>query len=171
MTYTVPFVFMNSFIPLISNISLQSMLTINTILLIIEMLLIYWLGRLLLRYPADKIMLTASLLLACTAVPLFIGFKQPTLAYVTLVRCWIVVLGVVFLCPLNYWYNQLFTSRERFLLIGMGGALGSATIGRLVPAICLAIWHTTNHAGWIGVFIMVIALGAAFAIKATTAAE
>lgn len=164
-TYTIPFIFMNGFVPLISDIPLQTMLFLNTFLLIFDMLLIFFTGRLLIRYAAHKVMILSSLILACTVVPLFYGLENASLLYITCVRCWIVILGVIFLCPLNYWYKQIFTTPDKYLLLGIGNALGTATIGHMTPAICFCLWHRIGSTVSVGVFIMFIAACTIYAIK------
>lgn len=46
MTYIVPFVFMNSFIPLITDISIETMMKFNTEFLIFDMVMIPIIGHL-----------------------------------------------------------------------------------------------------------------------------
>lgn len=103
LTYSIPFVFMNTFIPLITKISLETMMLLNTTLLILDMLMIPLLGHWLVRFQATTVMVIASIALSLTIIPLFNGLPGASLEYVIFVRIWIVFWGVVFLCPLNFW--------------------------------------------------------------------
>jgi MFS family permease len=145
MTGAIPFVFMNSFVPLITNISLETMMLLNTALLTLDMLLIPLLGRVTLKYESVHVMVLASVVLTFTIIPLFICLPSASLEYVAFVRIWIVFWGVVFLCPMNFWFKGLFPASEQYLLVGMGGALGATTIGRLTTPFCLWLWYIS---GW-----------------------
>ena len=165
MTYMLPFVFMNSFVPLISSVSLETMMALNTLLLVFDMVMIPVLGRVVLKYDATKVMLTASLVLAITIIPLFQGLHAASLFYVTFVRFWIVIWGIIFLCPLNLWSKMLFNSPEQYLLVGMGNAIGTATLGRVTPAICLWLWYTTKTTLAPALYIVLVIIATAVAIK------
>jgi MFS family permease len=146
LTYTVPFVFLNTFIPLINQISLSEMMALNTLFLGADMVLIPFFGEFIKKFPIKKVMMGSGLVLSLSILPLFYFLNQASLGYVTFVRSWIVVWGLVYLCPLNVLYLDQFKGNKKYLLIGMGNALSAATIGRLTPAICLFLWHQT---GWI----------------------
>lgn len=166
-TYVVPFIFMNSFAPLISFISLETMMAFNTILLILDMVMIPLCGRLILNYDPVKIMLTSSLILGVTILPLFHYLPGASLTYMTFVRFWIVLWGIIFLCPLNLWSKRLFDSPEQYLLVGMGHALGTATLGRMTPAICLWLWHATKMPTVPALYLALLILGTAYAIASS----
>lgn len=144
MTYSIPFVFMNSFVPLVTDISLSTMMTYNTALLVFDMVLIPYVGRVTLRYHAQHVMTFSSLLLACTIIPLFYFLPGSSLWYILCMRVWIVMLGVIFLCPLNFWSKKLFDSASSYFLVGMGNALGAATLGHATTPLCLWLWYVTG---------------------------
>jgi MFS family permease len=144
-TYSIPFVFMNSFIPLITSISLETMMILNTTLLVFDMIMIPFVGRFLLKFEATKVMVTASMALTLTIIPLFSYLPGASLEYVIFVRIWIVLWGVVFLCPLNFWFKSLFNTPEQYLLVGMGTALGASSIGRLTTPLCLWLWYVSDQ--------------------------
>lgn len=153
MTYAVPFVLMNSFVPLMTHLSLKEMMAFNTLLLIFDMLMIPWVGRLLIKVEGIKVMSFACGILMITIIPLFNNLPGASLAFVTFVRFWVVFWGIVFLCPADLWCKKLFTSSNQYLLVGMGNAIGTTTLGRLTPVICLWLWHTTQTPWLPGVYI------------------
>lgn len=165
LTYSIPFVFMNSFIPLITSISLETMMMLNTTLLVFDMVMIPFIGRLLLNFEDTKVMVTASLALTFTIIPLFNYLPNASLAYVVFVRIWIVFWGIVFLCPLNFWFSNLFTSSERYLLVGMGTALGASSIGRITTPLCLWLWYVSGLTIAPAVYIAFLTLVTAYAIQ------
>lgn len=158
LTYAIPFVFMNSFIPLITPISLKTMMELNTCLLVFDMVSIPLFGRLLLRFKPLKIMLTACCILGFTVIPFFQNLSHASLAYVVFVRVWIVGWGVVFLCPMSFWLKELFPAPERYLFVGIGGALGGTIIGRLATPICLWLWSVSHWAFLPALYLSISAL-------------
>lgn len=158
MTYSVPFVFMNSFIPLITDISLQTMMIGNTSLLVFDMAAVIVVGCVIARFRnIQMIMALSSGVLACTIVPLFYYLPRAPLWYVMGVRMWIVVCGVVFLCPLNVWCSSLFKgeggAQHKYFLVGMGSAIGAGTLGCATVPLCLWLWHVTGCAYMPAVYV------------------
>lgn len=163
-TATIPFVFMNCFVPMITTITLETMMILNTALLAIDMVLIPIVGRITLKYDAVKVMVLASLVLALTIIPLFAFLPQASLEFVVFVRMWIVFWGVVFLCPLNFWFRNLFPGSDQYLFIGMGGAIGATAIGRTTTPFCLWLWYMTGWAFLPSVYLAVMMLATAYVI-------
>lgn len=171
LTYSIPFVFMNSFIPLITSISLETMMVLNTTLLVFDMIMIPFMGRFLVRFEATKVMVTASLALTLTIIPLFSYLPGASLEYVIFVRIWIVFWGVVFLCPLNFWFKSLFNSPEQYLLVGMGAALGASSIGRLTTPLCLWLWYVSGVSVAPALYVALLTLVTAYGIQTTRKRE
>jgi MFS family permease len=146
LTYGIPFVFLNTFVPLVTAITLEQMMILNTVFLGLDMALIPLFGKYLKRFSVKKVLFWSSALLTLTSIPLFCFLGNASLIYVTFIRCWVVMLGLVYLCPLNVWYLDQFEGQKKYLLIGMGNALSAGTVGRLTTATCLFLWHET---GWI----------------------
>lgn len=157
-TYSIPFIVMNNFIPIITEISLEDMMAFNTALLIFDMLLIPVIGKLTLKFSPQQIMLAASMILAITIIPFWYFLESSTILYVSFVRCWIVVLGVAFMIPVNVWYRNLFNEADQYFLVGIGNALGTGIVGHLVPTICFSLWYFTASNLSIGLFIAFIAI-------------
>jgi MFS family permease len=165
LTYSIPFVFMNTFIPLVTTISLETMMFLNTTLLVFDMVMIPFMGRWLIRFQATTVMITASMMLSITIMPLFSYLPGSSLGYVIFVRIWIVFWGVVFLCPLNFWFKSLFNTPEQYLLVGMGTALGASTIGRATTPLCLWLWYVSDVSVMPALYIGFITLATAYAIQ------
>jgi len=144
MTYAVPFVFMNNFVPFVTSISLSTMMALNTHLLVVDMMSIPVIGRFTMHYCMYKVMISAATVLAVTIIPLFIFLPHASLLYVTCMRLWIVFWGLVFLCPLHCWFNSLFKTSDKYFLVGMGNVLAAATFGYMTTPICLWLWYATG---------------------------
>lgn len=190
-TYSIPFVFLNSFVPLVTNITEQTMLALNTLLLVFDMLLLPIMGRLLIHLKPRIVMQTACYSLLLTIIPLFVLLPAASFGYVTGLRLWIVFWGVVFLCPLNVWFKELLLSSDQkidqhqnqnqnehsnqyqnqyhnqYLVVGIGNAIGSA-LGRVIPAICLWIWYFSGKVMMPAVFVAICAIIMLWALKRTS---
>lgn len=145
LTYVVPFIFMNSFVPLVTSYSLEYMMEINTYLLFLDAALIPILGPIIARFSPRRVLLFSSLILTFTLIPLFHFLPGSSLEYILFVRLWVLFWGIVFLCPLNVWYTNLFPNKDKYYLVGMGNALGAGTLGRTLVPIFYGLWHLTNH--------------------------
>lgn len=165
MTYTIPFVFMNTFAPLVSHVSLETMMSLNTSLLIFDTLIIPFVGRFTANYKPKKVLLFTSLVLSLTMIPLFHFMQDASVTYIAFVRLWIVFWGVVFLCPLNYWCRQQFQGPDQYFLIGMGNAFGAATLGRMATPVCLWLWHVGNLTFLPALYVTLIAFMAFLAVS------
>ncbi|PCJ25483.1 MAG: MFS transporter [Rickettsiales bacterium] len=143
-TYVIPFVSMNYLIPLFTNISLSSMMYVNSFMLIFNIFAIIFIGRIVASFAPKYIMMRAGLMLALTIIPLWYFIEGASIAYVTFVRLWIIILGVAFLCPLNLWYRDQIAGDEKYIIVGMGTTLASGIIGKLTPSICLVLYYSTG---------------------------
>ncbi len=143
-TYSLPFVFMNSFVPLVTDISFSTMMKYNTMLLCFDMVAVPMIGYMTQHCTAAWVMMCASAVLSFTIIPLFYGLHGASVYYVLGVRMWIVLWGVVFMCPLTLWCRRLFKKREAYFLLGMGNALGAATLGHATTPVCLWLWYATS---------------------------
>lgn len=166
-TGIIPFSFMNSYVPRVTPISLETMMTLNTILLVFDFIMIPLIGRFVSQFEIRSVMILASTILALTLFPLLISLENASLGYITFVRFWIVFWGVVFLCPLNLWNKNLFNSPEQYLLIGMGNAFGAATFGRMTNTICISLWYTTGSMTASATYLTVIILITVYAVTSS----
>jgi MFS family permease len=141
-TYVVPFVLLNNYVPLVTSHSLEAMMQLNTFLLLCDMALIPFLGKVTARWRPLAVMKVSCAVLALSALPLFYLLQGASLLTVTFVRLWFVFWGVAFMCPQNYWLKKRFGGPSQYLLTGMAGALGGSTVGRMTTPVCLFLWHT-----------------------------
>ena len=168
-TYIVPFVFMNTYVPMMTSISIEKMMGINTILLFLDALLIPLIGPIVARFNPVSVMVLSSMILTVTFIPLFQFLPEAELAYVVFVRIWILFWGIVFLCPLNYWCKSLFNAAasEKYFLVGMSGALGAGTLGRTLTPVFLWLWYVTDIPVMPAVYMTLITFVTAIAIQSS----
>lgn len=166
MIYMIPFVFMNSFIPLITDISLETMMKFNTEFLIFDMVMIPVIGYLTTKLHYLKLLKSILVIIILTTIPLWLFLNNSSIWYVNFVRIWIITLGVSHLAPLDCWLNDLFKTSDKYMLVGIGWSIGSSLIGRLTPSICLMLWHVTGSSLSIAVYITVISMVTFWAVRA-----
>jgi MFS-type transporter involved in bile tolerance (Atg22 family) len=166
-TYTIPFVFMNNFVPEITNISLPEMLQLNSVLLVLDTMLIPIFGIISENFNRAKFMAFMSAFVAISVIPLFYYIQGSNFLYIMIVRMIIIIAGLAFLAPIQAWYYSLFKGSERYLMIGFGYSIGEEIIGRNSTAICLWLWYNYNTPIAPAIFITVVALLATIALLTT----
>ncbi|MES2215343.1 MAG: MFS transporter [Pseudomonadota bacterium] len=163
-TYAIPFIFMNKFLPMISNITDTEMLAHNNMLLALDIMLLLVFGRVAEKFSYNKWMAVMSGLLAFTIVPVFYLLPISSIWEVTMLRLWIVVLGVAFVAPLKAWFYELFEGSERYLVMGFGYAIGTELLGRNSIAICWTLFYVSNNYLIPAFYIMLVSLLATAAL-------
>ena len=116
-TYDLSFVFINNFVPYITNISKATMMSWNSYLLIFDMLLFIPIAYIAHRLNVFKTKRLATWMLALPAIPMFYFMKDASFYYVILIRVWIVFWGVVFSCVYTIWILRLFPHKSKYLWI------------------------------------------------------
>lgn len=165
LTYVLPFVFLNGFVPLISKIKASEMLAMNTIFLFMDAAICPFLGKLSDRFDTKRFMVTMVISLALISVPGFLLLPTANLMTIALFRMIIVLIGLGFLAPMYGWFlKELPDSEERYLIKGVAYNLGTELFGRSMPAICLSIWHYTGSLALVGSYPVFLALLALMAL-------
>jgi len=169
-TYSIPFVFMNSFVPMVTNLSYATMMHYNTTLMLFDLLLLFVVGKILPKYDHNNIMAVTSSLIGCSIIPLFLGLKGASMLYVTLLRCWLFVLGVIFCHAVTLWCKEQIPANNNYLTIGFATVLGSSLLGKSAPAICFALFDWSHRPLLPACYIALLAFIATL-IMATSASE
>ena len=163
-TYSFSFNFMNGFIPLISSISRNEMMQINSALLLLDMLLLPCFALLATKIGKEKLMKIATLGLAIIAVPLFFSLLDASLATAIFVRISIMTLGVAFAAPYYAWAVESVKPESRYRILSLASSLGSQLIGASSSAVPLFLYYQTGYIVAPGVYLMLAALATAAAI-------
>jgi len=143
-TYSIPFIFLNGFVTKVTTISLTDMMMYNTILLVLDMALAPLLGLIADRFSSRIFMMSMTACLMITSMPLFALIPDASLLTITLIRLWIVILGLGINVPFKPWLMNQIKGPESYLLGGIGYSIGSELFGRNAPTICLWLWYTTG---------------------------
>jgi hypothetical protein len=155
-TYLIPFVFLNSLMPIISDITFEEMILFNNLLLFFDMIIIPLVGRVITSYSSQIVILFSSFIMLVSIPTLLYFLPSASLFYVFFVRIWIVFWGVVFLCPQNIYYHKLFPGKEKYLLVGMISSLMSGIIGKFSTPFSLYLWYKTQDMSLIVIYFGVI---------------
>ncbi len=142
MTYVVPFVCMNSLVPLLTNVSYAAVMRHTTGLMVLDVLLLSLVGQVCPKYDHNNMLAVSSGLLAVTIVPLFWGLRGASMVYATGVRIWVFVWGVLYCACLNLWCKEQVKKQDAtvYLTVGFATVLGSSLFGKTTPAICFALF-------------------------------
>ena len=154
-TYTMAFIFLNSFIPHISTLSLQEVSINNSFLLVFDFLLIIPLGKWASRYRAPAIIKTVLYVMIVSSIPLFSVLQwHVSYGYLVFLRLWIIFWGVCYCCNLMVYLRSFCKGKYQYLWIGLGSMLGTAFIGHPTSAICFLLYKKLNWTGAPALYII-----------------
>ena len=156
--YTLALVMMNGFIPLVTQITNEEMMHLNTFLLGIDFLLLPLFGLLARRFSRERMMMIAGLSAALCGMPLFWLLQGASLATVILIRFAFVVIGVCFTAPFYSWAQSLVPAASRYTVLSFAYAIGSQLLGGPSAALSLWLFKKTEWAVSAGFFWMAVGL-------------
>ncbi|MBI3508132.1 MAG: MFS transporter [Chlamydiia bacterium] len=149
--------FFNGFLPLVGLASTETVLAVNSWMLLFDLCLLPLVGYLVQTRAARdtwmRVSLMASLFLA---IPLYLCLDSGWSWIV--VRMAFMVLGVFFSAPIHAWALDCAPSEHRYAVKAMGTALGSRFLGAPVPVLALWLYQCT---GWVwapGLIVAALAL-------------
>ena len=141
-TYVISFVWLNSFMPLVSTISYKTMMQYNMLLLWSDLVLLVGVGLLCKNYDHNNLMAVASGLVACFIIPFFCKLPGASIMYVICMRYGLLFCGVIFCCFLTFWAKQqLIQPDNAYLVVGFSCVLGSSLLGKSSTTICFYLYH------------------------------
>lgn len=144
-SYVLPFVLMNYFVPLITDIPTTTMMVANNLMLVFDLIMLCAIGELSKHFHPANIMKYSSFVLMVTIIPLWFFIPNSSILYVSFIRVWIVIWGIIFLCPLSIWCrDQLHDSKDRYLIIGLGSSIASIFAGKMTPSLCLFLYYISG---------------------------
>lgn len=145
-SYILALVMINGLIPLVSQIDRTQTMYLNTIMLIIDFLLLIFLGLIIDRFSAKKIMITAGLTAFISGIPLFWLLPDASYNMVIFIRFAFVLIGVCFFAPFHTWSQKLIPKEHRYTIISFAYAFGAQLFGGVTAVISLKLYEST---GWI----------------------
>lgn len=145
MTYIIPFVFLNKFISALQPVNDVAILTHNSALLVLDIILLPIFGIIAQRFTYHKWMSAMSALLMVIIIPIFYALPNASIIEITILKLFIVVIGVAFVAPMNAWFFEILQGNDKYLLMGLGYSIGTELLGRNTTVICWALWYHFNN--------------------------
>ncbi|MCB1115431.1 MAG: MFS transporter [Chlamydiia bacterium] len=137
---------LNGYLPLISSITKPQAMEASTLILCFDFLILPLAGLLALRFPKEKLLLFFGTLIVVLAIPLYASLSGTTLLAATIIRLFLVILGVGFSVVLAPFYQDLVPPEHRFTIIALGNAIGSQLLGTSACTISFYLYKKTGLA-------------------------
>lgn len=163
-TYSLAFTLMNGYLPLVTALSKSEVIKVNTALLILDLFLLPFFGFLANRFGKERIMLVGAFGLVLGAIPLFSLLHHATLLTTVIVRIIIIIFGVAFAAPYYAWAMERIAPSCRYLVLSLGGVLGSQLIGAPTSAICLWMYKHFKICWAPGLYLVIVGLAAGIVV-------
>lgn len=163
-TYSLAFNLMNGFIPLVTSLTKTDVIAINTLLLVIDMVLLPFFGFLTKCYGKERVMLAAAFTAGISGIPLFCFLKGATVGVVIFIRTMIIIPGVAFAAPYHAWTLERVAPQHRYLVLSLGYAIGSQLIGAPTSAVSLWLYQMLGWTFAPGLYLLAAAFGAGLVV-------
>lgn len=158
LTYSIPFIFLNKFVPSISDITETQMLTQNTLLLVYDVVLLLIIGHFINKVNLKKLMIFLSILLSITFFSIFIRMEDLSFIAISIFRFWIVTIGALLAVTLNSWVVSILNNQDKYLIKGVSYVLGTELFGKNSTAICWTLWYYFGSTAIIGIYLSTISI-------------
>lgn len=153
--YIIPTVFLNTYIPIISNLSMENMLLLSSCGLAIYMGSLILFGFLSDRFSVKNVMKISSLSIIILSYPLFFLLYNVSLIKIFIFKGLFAILAGAFNGVFHVWSLNIFKFSHRYRGISLAYSLGSQTIGSSAPAICLWMWHKTHYVSAPSIYLII----------------
>lgn len=157
--------FMNGFLPLISSISRQEALSLNTLLLGIDMVLLPVFGMLCTKIRKEKLMFLAIVGIMGSVVPFLFLLQSGTMIACAVVRITLTIFGICLAAPYHAWAYEKAPEQHKYLIGAMGSLLGSKLIGAQFTVVSLWLYRETDWIVAPGLLLVAIGFFAAGELK------
>jgi MFS transporter, MHS family, proline/betaine transporter len=164
MNYSLTFIFMSGFIPLVTNLTSTTILLTTPYLLLLDILLLPLFGYLSHVVSKENIMIISSIMAIIFYPILFLSLKNADIITVIIVRCCFVIIGASFAAPFHYFIQQIIPHHLRFTIITFAYAIGSRLIGSPSCVIFLWLYHASSHVASPCIFTVLISFISLLAI-------
>lgn len=162
--YCLAFTLANGYIPLITSITKNQIVKINTYLLCFDMCILPLFGHLATKIGKEKQMLIGAFGTALIAIPCFYCFSISSILIVTIGRVLLVIAGVIFSATYHAWAQDLVEQEHRYRILCTAHAVGSQIIGASTAFISLWLYKASGWVAAPALYVICIALLAAWAV-------
>lgn len=165
--YSIAIVFMNGFVPLISAFTKADMISLNTVLLVLDFAALPVFGWLAAKTSREKLMLSATIGVILGSIPLLMLLKSATLLSIFVVRISFILFGVAFFAPFHAWAQELVPAHARYAIVSLGYAIGSQLLGGPAAALSLWIFKQTGSISSASWYLILLAVGSSCILAKT----
>ena len=135
------------------------MMKVNNLLLLFDIALIMIIGPMMARFDYFKVKIIIPIIMAISVPLMFVWVRDASIIYISLIRFWIIALGVIFMIPQNIFYKNMFGDlKSKYLIIGIANSIGAASIGKLTPMIMFYLYYKSQNMLIPGLYVSAIAL-------------
>lgn len=167
-TYEISFIFLNSYAPLIADVTNAQMLMLNTGLITLDMLLLPLFGLFADRISPTRQMQWTSAIALIAGIPLMALCENASYYVIVGIRTIWMVLGVAFCSSFHAWSQELIPVRHRYTLISLAYTIGSHLIGAPFASVGLWLYKSSQLAFLPGVYISGVALFTLVSLRLTS---
>jgi MFS family permease len=150
--------------PLISCVKIEEMMQLNTLLLILDFILLPFFGFISTKISREKLMLFASIAAALFSIPLFFFLEGASLCIIALIRVAFVFIGTAFAAPFHAFIQQMLPKEHRYSIISFGYALGCQLLGSPTASVSLWLFDLTKMPLSAGLYWMLLAVGSCMGV-------
>lgn len=158
--YSIAMILSSGFIPMVADVSIDQMMQLNTMLLVLDLLLLPFFGWLASKVSREKVMFYSALAASLLAIPLFLALPGASLYLVMLVRAVFVLIGTAFAAPFHSFIQQLLPEQHRYSILSFGYALGCQVLGAPTSSFSLWLYHKYELPACAGLYWMLLSLAA-----------
>jgi MFS family permease len=149
-TYAIPCIFLPAFISHIGITNIETASSINTVLMILDIVLMNTLAVILRKYSATKIIIYS--LLSLTFLTTIFWFFESFFGFM-LMRISFIAFGVAILSPMRVFISEIICERDLYLITGVSNSIGTSIIGRNFTPLA---WIFFNNFGYFSVYFFIV---------------
>ncbi|KIE06089.1 hypothetical protein NF27_BK00100 [Candidatus Jidaibacter acanthamoeba] len=155
--YGIPTRIFNAIIPLVTSISTNLTMIINSAFLVLYMLLLIMFGIIANRFKFKKMMYLTAFLTALLAYPIIMLIESRSLEGIIIAKAIFTCLAAAFISPLHAFAQSLFITEERYKLISIGYTLGKCC-STLIIALSVTTYDYLGNLYGIASILTIIAI-------------
>lgn len=168
MTFEISFLFLNSFGPLVSEVTQSQMLMLNTGLIILDMLLLPIFGLFADQVSPTRQMQWAAAMALMGSLPLMALCEHASYSMIICIRLIWMVIGVAFCASFHAWSQGLIPARHRYTLISLAYTVGAQLLGGPFASVGLWLYKSSEIAFMPGVYVLAVAAFTLFTLWLTS---
>lgn len=167
MTFGIPFIFLNKFITILTDVTLTQMMAYNSIIMVLDIILLPIFGHITQKYNVAKWMICMTIILGISAIPAFYMLDKVQFYGIIAIKLWFVIIGIAISAPFRAWLYSLIYTSERYMITGFGYAVGTSILGGQTTTICWMLWHKTQNIIAPAYYIIALCILAIWALLGT----